>query len=76
MRILAFTALFSIMNIISGSILQGLGAVLIPVVSLLAASAVKLTGNYLLMPRLGIEGAAYSANAALMLAAGINLYFF
>lgn len=75
MQVLAFTVLFSVLNIISGSILQGFGAVVIPVVSLLVASVVKLALNLMLMPELGIAGAAYSAVAAYIVAASINLIY-
>jgi O-antigen/teichoic acid export membrane protein len=71
--ILAFTALFSTLNTVMGSVLQGLGAVRTPAVALLIAVVLKTLGNVWLMPRWGIEGAALSAVIAYAAAAGLTL---
>lgn len=68
MSILAFTALFSTLNIVASSVLQGFGAVAAPALYLLAAAAVKIAGNIALVPLWGIDGAAAAAVAAYALA--------
>ncbi len=73
MAILAFTALFSTLNIVSGSLLQGVGAVLVPAGNLLVAAAVKVSLNLVLMPVWGIEGAAVSAVIAFGAASLLNM---
>lgn len=73
MRILAFTALFSVVNIIAGSVLQGYGAVVAPAVYLLLAAALKAAANAALVPRYGIDGAAAAAVAAYALAGTLAL---
>lgn len=73
MAILAFTALFSTLNTVSGSVLQGLGAVRLPALTMLIAVVLKALGNVWLMPRWGIEGAALSAVIAFAAAAGLTL---
>lgn len=73
MAVLAFTALFSAMNIVAGSVLQGLGAVRAPVLYLLLAAAVKVAASVALVPRYGIDGAAWASLAAYALAGGLAL---
>ncbi|NOV02400.1 putative polysaccharide biosynthesis protein [Paenibacillus planticolens] len=73
MAVLAFTALFSTLNAVSASVLQGAGAVRTPVQALLVAIVLKALGNVVLMPRWGINGAALSAVIAYAAAAGLNL---
>ncbi|MFC5452646.1 putative polysaccharide biosynthesis protein [Paenibacillus aestuarii] len=73
MAILAFTALFSTLNAVSASVLQGAGAIHTPARALLVAIALKALGNVWLMPRWGIDGAAVSAVVAYAAAAGLNL---
>jgi hypothetical protein len=73
MAILAFTAMFSVLNIVTGSILIGLGAPAAPAVSLFAAALLKLLLNALFVPRFGIDGAAAAAVAAYALAGLANL---
>lgn len=74
MMILAFTAVFSVMQIVSGAMLQGLGAERATVLHLLAAALVKVLLNLWLMPVWGIAGAAVSAVAAYAVAAALNVY--
>lgn len=73
MAILAFTALVSAVNIVAGSVLQGLGAVRAPVLYLLLAAAVKVAASVALVPRYGIDGAAWASLAAYALAGGLAL---
>ncbi|GAA3411750.1 oligosaccharide flippase family protein [Paenibacillus hodogayensis] len=73
MMILAWTAVFSVVQIVSGTILQGLGAERSTAYYLLAAAAIKVGLNVALVPRWGIEGAALSAVAAYAAAAVLNL---
>ena len=72
-QITAFSALFSALNIVTASILQGLGKVLIPAVSLIAAALLKVALNIWWVPSFGIDGAAAAAVAAFCVAALINL---
>jgi O-antigen/teichoic acid export membrane protein len=71
--ILAFTAVFSALNIVSGSILQGFGSVMAPARNLLIAAGIKIILNVLLMPIYGIQGAAISAVVAFAAACLLNL---
>lgn len=73
MMILAGTAAFSVVQIVSSAILQGLGAEKAAAVHLLAAASVKVGLNVWLVPVWGIEGAAVSAVAAYAVAAALNL---
>ncbi|WP_245719745.1 polysaccharide biosynthesis protein [Paenibacillus tianmuensis] len=73
MAVLAFTALFSAVNIVAASVLQGLGAVRAPVLYLLLAAAVKIAASVALVPRYGIDGAAWASVAAYALAGGLAL---
>lgn len=71
--ILAFTAVFSSLNIITASILQGLGAVFVPVLSLLFAVVVKIGLNLWWIPLWGIEGAAAAAVVTFIAASLVNM---
>ncbi|MEX2459911.1 MAG: polysaccharide biosynthesis protein [Paenibacillaceae bacterium] len=71
--ILAFTAVLSAMNIVSGSILQGLGAVMAPVRNLFIAILLKVLLNSILMPIYGIQGSAIAAVIAFGAACCLNL---
>lgn len=73
MAVLAFTALFSTLNAVSASVLQGAGAIRTPAKALLVAIVLKALGNIVLLPRWGIDGAALSAVIAYAAAAGLNL---
>ncbi len=68
MVILSFTAVFSVMHIIAGSVLQGFGAIVAPAVYLLLAASVKIAAGLALVPRYGIDGAAVAAVVAYALA--------
>lgn len=73
MSIVSFTALFATLQVVSASVLQGMGAVLTPARSLFVAAALKALGNVLLVPAFGIAGAAAAAVAAYAAAAALNL---
>lgn len=72
-RWIAFTAAGSALSIISAALLQGLGIVKAPALHLLAAAAAKTLLNLLLVPQLGIVGAAIASVAAHFLAAALNI---
>ncbi|MEB3103263.1 putative polysaccharide biosynthesis protein [Ferviditalea candida] len=71
--ILAFTALFSTLNITSASILQGMGSVLIPAVNMLLSTALKAVLNVALLPVWGINGTAAATVLAFAMAAILNI---
>lgn len=71
--ILSFTIVFSVVNIISTSILQGLGSPVAPAVHLLIAVGVKISLNVLFVAVWGIEGAALSTVFAFLVASVLNL---
>lgn len=73
MALLAFTAVFSVLNIVSASILQGVGKAVIPALSLLIAAGVKVGLNLLWIPNWGIEGAAAAAIITFAIASIINV---
>lgn len=73
MAILAFTAIFSSLNIIAASILQGLGTAVIPAVSLLVAAIIKVGLNMMWIPQWGIEGAAVAAVITFIIASTLNV---
>jgi O-antigen/teichoic acid export membrane protein len=71
--IVAFTAMFSTMNITTTSVLQGIGAVTLPVIHLLIAAVTKIALNFLLVPLWGIHGAALAAVIAFAVATILNV---
>ncbi|MRN57223.1 putative polysaccharide biosynthesis protein [Paenibacillus monticola] len=70
---LAFTAAGGTVSIISAALLQGLGYVRAPALHLLAAAALKVALNLLLVPQQGITGAAIAGVAAHLFAAALNV---
>jgi O-antigen/teichoic acid export membrane protein len=72
MAILGISVIFSVLNIITTSFLQGWGKERLPVYHLLIAVMVKLIGNLLLVPQYGVNGAAISMLAAFFVAALLN----
>lgn len=70
---LAFTAAGGTVSIISAALLQGLGAVRAPALTLLAAALLKAALNLLLVPQQGITGAAIAGVAAHLFAAALNV---
>jgi O-antigen/teichoic acid export membrane protein len=71
--IVAFTAMFSTINITTTSVLQGIGAVTLPVIHLLIATVTKVALNFLLVPLWGIHGAALAAVIAFAVATILNV---
>ncbi|MDQ0196043.1 putative polysaccharide biosynthesis protein [Paenibacillus wynnii] len=70
---IAFTAAGGTVSIISAALLQGLGHVRAPALHLLAAALLKAALNVLLVPQLGITGAAIAGVAAHLFAAALNV---
>ena len=70
---IAFTAAGGTVSIISAALLQGLGFVRAPALHLLAAALLKAALNLLLVPQLGITGAAIAGVAAHLFAAALNV---
>lgn len=60
MSILAFSAVFSTLAVTSSGILQGMGHNNIPVRHLLIGATIKVAGNFLLIPKYGLEGSAFA----------------
>jgi len=73
MQVIAFTAAGGTMSTITAALLQGVGIVKAPALHLLAAAMLKLLLNLLLVPQLGITGAAIAGVAAHLAAAALNL---
>lgn len=69
----AWTAAPGALVTITAALLQGLGFVRAPAVHLLAAAVMKAVLNVLLVPQLGITGAAIAGIAAYAVAAALNL---
>ncbi|MCL6460211.1 MAG: oligosaccharide flippase family protein, partial [Gorillibacterium sp.] len=73
MAVLAFTAAFATLQIVTGSVLIGYGASRVPAIHLFAATIVKVLLNLLLVPVIGISGAAWASVVAYAIAALLNL---
>lgn len=69
----AWTAAPGALVSVSAALLQGLGMVKAPALNLLAAAAMKTALNLLLVPQLGITGAAIAGIAAYSVAAALNI---
>ncbi|GGA50985.1 putative polysaccharide biosynthesis protein [Paenibacillus physcomitrellae] len=70
---LAFTAAPAAMATVSAALLQGLGSVKAPALTMVLAAVLKAALNVLLVPQLGVSGAALAGIAAYGLAAAVNL---
>lgn len=73
MAIVAWTALFSSLNVVTAAILQGVSKERLPALHLLLAAALKVILNILLIPLLGIAGAAWSGVIAYAVAVILNM---
>jgi len=73
LAILAFTTLFSTLNIISTGVLQGLGKTSVPAKNLFIAAITKTILNMILVTIWGINGAAIASVASFGLAAILNM---
>ncbi|MCM3703873.1 polysaccharide biosynthesis protein [Paenibacillus macerans] len=69
---IAWTAAPSALMVVTSALLQGLGAQRAPALHLFAAALLKAALNALLVPRLGITGAAIASIAAYGAAAALN----
>ncbi|MBO8164880.1 MAG: polysaccharide biosynthesis protein [Brevibacillus sp.] len=72
LAIQAFTIVFATLAISSSGILQGLGKVMLPAFHLMIGVIIKLLGNLLLIPFLGISGAAAATVLAYAVAMLLN----
>lgn len=72
-RILAVGGIFSHLQVTLASVLQGLGQVRALLINNILAGLVLLAGIVLLVPTIGIEGAAYAANIAWLSGFMLNL---
>ena len=68
------TALAATLQAVSTALLQGCGILRAPALNLLAASAVKIAFNIVLVPMWGINGAAVAALVTLTAAAALNAH--
>ncbi|RXT09010.1 polysaccharide biosynthesis protein [Ammoniphilus sp. CFH 90114] len=71
--VLSFTTIFSTLGITSAGILQGLGKVLLPAKNLLVGVIIKVGLNIMLIPLMGITGAALATVLAYAVATMLNL---
>lgn len=71
--VLSFTTIFSTLGITSAGILQGLGKVLLPAKNLLVGVVIKIGLNIMLIPIMGITGAALATVLAYAVATLLNL---
>ncbi|OWR27480.1 hypothetical protein CDO73_22070 [Saccharibacillus sp. O23] len=69
LRWTALSAAGGTLGIVSAALLQGMGAVRAPALFLLVSAALKLALNLLLVPQMGISGAALSGAISYMVAA-------
>lgn len=69
LRWTALSAAGGTLGIVSAALLQGMGAVRAPALFLLVSAALKLALNLLLVPQMGISGAALSGAVSYMVAA-------
>lgn len=73
-QILALAILFASAQTTLAAILQGGGWVYLPVLNLLLACTVKLFANLWLVPRYGIDGAAWATDLSYFVAASLNVW--
>ncbi|MBP1932472.1 putative polysaccharide biosynthesis protein [Ammoniphilus resinae] len=71
--VLAFTTIFSTLGIASAGILQGLGQVMLPAKYLFVAVFIKVILNIILIPLMGITGAALATVLAYSVSAILNI---
>ncbi|MHB1957276.1 MAG: putative polysaccharide biosynthesis protein [Sulfobacillus sp.] len=73
-QILGFATLFSTLQIALAASLQGVGAVYLPLRSLLIGTVAKVALNFILIPLYGIDGAAMATVGSYGLASALNFY--
>ncbi len=73
LKLSSFIVIFTLMNQTIGGALQGLGKVMIPAIALAFGAMVKVIVNLLLIPQIGINGAAIGSIACSLTAMIIEL---
>jgi len=74
LAVLAFSAIFSTLAVTSSGILQGLGYNKLPVRHLTIGAVVKMIGNFLFIPFLGISGSALAMVIAYVVVCSLNMW--
>ncbi len=74
LAVLAFSAIFSTLAVTSSGILQGLGYNKIPVRHLFIGALVKVAGNLVFIPYLGIAGSALAMVIAYLVVCALNMW--
>ncbi|TCS93066.1 putative polysaccharide biosynthesis protein [Hazenella coriacea] len=74
LAVLAFSAIFSTLAVTSSGILQGLGYNKLPVRHLLIGALVKVIGNFIFVPMMGIKGSALAMVIAYIVVCGLNMW--
>lgn len=72
-RIVTFMGIFMSFEIVTTYMLQGIGRMYLPVRNMLLGTGTKLLLNLLLIPLLGIEGAALSASLSYVVSSMLNI---
>lgn len=73
MRIVSFMGIFMSFEILTTYMLQGIGYMYLPVRNMLIGTGAKFVLNLLLIPFLGVEGAALSASLAYLFSSFLNI---
>lgn len=74
LAILGFSILFSALAITSATVLQGLGYTAAPALFTLVGAVTKYAANIILIPELGVKGAAVATVISLMLIVILNFF--
>lgn len=74
LAVLAFSAIFSTLAVTSSGILQGLGYNRLPVRHLTIGAVVKMIGNFLFIPFMGISGSALAMVVAYVVVCSLNMW--
>lgn len=74
LAVLAFSATFSTLAVTSSGILQGLGYNKLPVRHLSIGAVVKMIGNFLFIPFMGISGSALAMVVAYVVVCSLNMW--
>lgn len=74
LAVLAFSAIFSTLAVTSSGILQGLGYNRLPVRHLTIGAVVKMIGNFLFIPLMGISGSALAMVVAYVVVCSLNMW--
>lgn len=74
LAVLAFSAIFSTLAVTSSGILQGLGYNKLPVRHLMIGAAIKMVGNFVFIPIMGISGSALAMVVAYLVVCSLNMW--